>query len=203
LNYVEIINEYCEKLSKKKGERSILKKQLRELKERKESLLKESKAIDKAKVIAQIVAKKTQKNIEYNISQLVTQGLEAIFPEPYSFKLQFVSRRNRAEVDLVFEKNGREVTNILDSGGGGVADIASYLLTIAVFSIHPTRPLLISDEKFKFLHSPIFQEKASKMIKKISKRFDIQVVLISDQPNLYKYADKVIEVKIKDGVSYV
>lgn len=200
---IELINKYVEKINKKKGERNVLRRQLKELVEKEEVLIKESKAIIKAKTIAQVVAQKTQENIEFHISKLITTGLEAVFPEPYSFKLKFVTRRSKTEVDLIFTKYGKEILDILGSGGGGVADIASYLLSIAVFSIHPTRPLFIRDENFKFLHSEVFQEKASRMLKKVSEKFGIQIVLISDQKALYKYADNIINVKIKNGVSYI
>lgn len=198
----EVVKKYNTKLSTKKGEENVLREQHRELKMIEKKLITKYQAIEKAKVIAQIVAKQTQKKIEYHINGLVTSGLEAVFPDPYSFHLKFVTRRNKTEADMVFKKYGKETDDILNSGGGGVADIASYLLSIAVFSINPSRPIFIRDENFKFLHNTVFQEKASLMIKKMSDKFNIQMILISDQPSLYKYADKIINVKIVNGVSY-
>jgi len=200
---IESVNKSIDKLKIMRGEENVLRKQLRELRIEKKEISKKIVNVEKAKVIAQIVAQQTQKKVEYHINGLVTSGLKSVFPEPYQFQMKFIVRRNKTEVDLVFKKYGKEITDILNSGGGGVADIASYLLSIATFSIHPSRPIFIRDENFKFLHSIEFQEKASLMIKKISEKFGIQMILISDQPSLYKEADNVINVKIKKGVSYI
>lgn len=200
---IEKINEAYDKVTKMRGEENLLRKQLKEYRMEKRKAVIEHYNVEKAKVVAQEVARQTQKKVEYHINGLVTSGLEAVFPEPYTFKLKFVPRRNKTEVDLIFEKYKHPTSDILGSGGGGVADIASYLLSIAVFSIKPSRPIFIRDENFKFLHSPVFQEKASSMIQKVAKKFGIQMILISDQINLYKDADKIINVKIKKGISYV
>jgi DNA repair exonuclease SbcCD ATPase subunit len=203
MELIEQIEEYNEKLTKMRGAESVLNKQLKELKQEEKEMNKEILAVQKAKVIAQTVAQQTQQKITFHINNLITSGLEAVFPEPYKFELRFTTRRNKTEADMLFIKNGNEVDDILSSGGGGVADIASYLLSIAVYSINPTRPIFVRDENFKFLHSEEFQEKASLMIKKVSEKFGIQMILISDQEKLYQNADNVIRVKIKDGVSYI
>lgn len=197
------IQQLFDKLTKMRGEEGLLRKQLKDVKVNETKLSSEIRNIEKAKVIAQEVSKATQDKVTYHINGLVSSGLEAVFPDPYTFNLKFVTRRNKTEADLVFIKNGNETTDILNSGGGGVADIASYLLSIAVFSVNPSRPILIRDENFKFLHSVVFQKKASSMIKKVSERFGIQMILISDQPALYSCADKVIMTKINKGISSI
>jgi len=197
------IQQLLNKLIKMRGEEDLLRKQLKDTKIDEKKILSEISNIEKAKIIAQEVSKATQDKVTYHINGLVTSGLEAVFPDPYTFNLKFVTRRNKTEADLVFIKNGNETTDILNSGGGGVADITSYLLSIAVFSVNPSRPILVRDENFKFLHSVAFQKKASIMIKKISEKFGIQMVLISDQPALYSCADKVIMTKINKGVSSI
>lgn len=197
------IQQLFDKLTKMRGEEGLLRKQLKDVKIDEKKITFEIDNIEKAKVIAQEVSKATQDKVTYHINGLVTSGLEAVFPEPYTFNLKFVTRRNKTEADLVFIKNGNETTDILNSGGGGVADIASYLLSIAVFSVNPSRPIFIRDENFKFLHNVEFQKKASIMIKKVSEKFGIQIILISDQPALYSCADKVIRTKINKGVSSV
>lgn len=197
------IDDLLAKLSKMRGEENLLRKQLKEAKETRKELLSKIESIDKAKVIAQEVAKKTQEKITFHINGLVTNGLEAVFPEPYTFNLKFVTRRNKTEADLVFLKNGKESSDILNSGGGGVADIASYLLSVAIFSVNPSRPIFLRDENFKFLHSIEFQEKASLMIKKLTDKFGIQMILISDQPALYSCADRILQTKIDRGVSAI
>jgi DNA repair exonuclease SbcCD ATPase subunit len=157
----------------------------------------------KARTIVQTVARATQEKIEFHISNLVTMALAAVFPEPYEFKLSFVERRNASEADLIFSKNGNEISDILAYGGGGIADVANFALIISLWALKKTRPTFITDEPLKFLHSPIYQEKASIMMKMLCDKLGIQLVIVSDQQNIIAAADKIIRIGCKDGVSFV
>jgi ABC-type cobalamin/Fe3+-siderophores transport system ATPase subunit len=130
-------------------------------------------------------------------------ALASVFPEPYIFQLRFVQKRNKTEAELIFSKNGNETDDILNTGGGGVADIASIALRISLWSIKKTRPTLILDESLKFLHSPEYQEKASQMLKEVSSKLGLQIIMVSDQKNILEYADKVIKIVNYNGISKV
>lgn len=157
----------------------------------------------KARSIVQIVAKATQENIEFHISKLVSMALASVFPEPYEFQIRFVERRNTTEADLIFLKNDNETDDILNTGGGGVADIASFALRVALWSLKKTSPTFILDEPDKFLHNPMYQRKASEMMKELCDKLCIQIIMISDQQNIIDAADKIIKVTNEKGVSKV
>lgn len=157
----------------------------------------------KARTVVQTVAKLTQEKIELNISSLVTMALATVFPDPYTFSLRFVERRNTTEADLIFSKNGNETDDLLNTGGGGVADIASFALRIALWSLHKTRATFILDEPDKFLHNPEYQEKASAMMHELCEKMGIQIILVSDQERIIAAADKVIRIANKNGISEV
>jgi len=53
------------------------------------------------------------------------------------------------------------------------------------------------------LHNPIYQEKASELLKEVSDRLGIQMIIVSDQQSLLKSADKVIEIVNINGISIV
>lgn len=191
------------KLHQQQGQRDLLKKQ----KSAAEAAKKEQTAYYenalKARVIVQTVAETTQKRIEYHISSLVSTALAAVFPNPYTFDLKFVQRRNKTEADLVFSKNGNATSDILNNGGGGVADIASLALRIALWSLRKTAPIFILDEPDKFIHSPIYQEKASQMIKELSSKLEFQTIIISDQSHIISAADNVINIENINGEAKV
>lgn len=190
-----------DKLNQDKGKRNLL---IEQLKQSEENATKYETLYEnclKARMVVQEVAESTQKSIEFHISNLVTMALASVFPEPYEFNLRFVQRRNKTEADLIFSKNGNETDDILNAGGGGVADVASLALRIALWSVKKTRPTFLLDEPTKFLHNPTYQEKASEMIKEISSKLGIQIIMVSDQYDIIKSADKVIKIKNKDGVS--
>jgi ABC-type cobalamin/Fe3+-siderophores transport system ATPase subunit len=190
-------------LLRKQGQKDLLIEQKKVIKK---ALNDEKEYYDlslKARAIIQIVAESTQKSIEYHISNLVTMALSSVFPEPYEFQLRFTQRRNKTEADLIFIKQGKETDDILNTGGGGVADIASLALRMSLWSIKKTRPVFLLDEPTKFLHNPIYQEKCSEMIKEVSRKLNLQVIMISDQQSIIKSADKVINVENIKGVSKV
>ncbi len=157
----------------------------------------------KARAFVQTVAKETQQKIEFEISNLVSMALASVFPDPYEVQLKFVERRNATEADIIFLKNGNETDDILNNGGGGVADIASFALRVALWKIKKSRPTFILDEPDKFLHNPGYQEKASLMMKELCDKMGIQIIMVSDQANIIAAADNIIRVEQENGISIV
>lgn len=203
IDYTEQLNNIKMYLSEQEGRRKLFVEEKEKLEREKTELSAKMDNLLKARSVVQIVAEQTQKKLEYHISNLVSMALASVFPEPYIFNLRFVQKRNKTEVELVFTKNGNETDDILNSGGGGVADIASIALRISLWSIKKTRPTLILDEPLKFLHSPEYQEKASQMLKEVSEKLGLQIIMVSDQRNILEYADKVISVVNKNGTSTI
>jgi hypothetical protein len=197
------ITRLRQKLDEESGKKSLLTKQLEQIEEERSEKVLSLENHQKARAIVQIVAEQTQKQIEFHISNLVSLALASVFPDPYEFKLSFVPRRNKTECDLLFTKRGKESDDILFTGGGGVADIASIALKIACWSIKKTRPFMLFDEPLKYLHNPVYQEKASELFKRISEELKIQIILVSDQEAIVKAADKVFDVINIKGVAKV
>jgi len=198
---LEMLRKHIER---KKGEQSLLLSQKKEAEKKKTSLEEYYENTLNARIVVQLVAEGTQKHLEYQISSLVSAALASVFPDPYTFELRFVQRRNKTEADMIFIKNGNETDDILNSGGGGVADISANIsLPFALWSIKKTRPFFLIDEPTKYLHNPLYQEKASAMIKEVSKQLRIQILMVSDQDSIIKSADRVFVCENKKGVAYV
>lgn len=155
----------------------------------------------KARVIVQIVAEQTQSKMQYHIANLVSMALAAIWPDPYTFHVEFVQKRNQTECNLKLEKNGHFISPMYASGGG-VKDVVSFALKIAAWSIKPTRNVFILDEPFKFV-SVDLQEKCSEMVTEISRNLNMQIIMNSHLPNMITAADTVFSVEQEDDVSTV
>lgn len=155
----------------------------------------------KARLVVQVVAEQTQKKIEYHISNLVTMALASVFPDPYEFALRFTQRRNKTEADLIFIKNGNEGVPD-DMAGGGTLDVASFALRVAIWSIKPTRNVLILDEPGKFISRDL-QMKFSKMIKHLSEKLMLQFVIVSHIPEITDSSDRVFRVNKLEGVKEI
>lgn len=199
----ETLKRMKDRLTSELAKREMLQENLSAAKKAKKINLEKLEDTQKARSIVQLVAEETQKKIEVHISNLVTMALKAVYPEnPYDFKLRFVLRRNKTEADLVFVKGENETDDILNAGGGGPADIAAFALRIACWSLKKTRNVFLLDEPFRCI-SQDKQEKCSEMIKEISGRLGIQIILISHLPDIIGSADKVINVKNINGESQV
>lgn len=158
---------------------------------------------EQAKAIITEVGIKTQQQLQFHISDITSLALDAIFTDPYSLKLEFVKRRDKVECDILFTRDEMEVDPLSASGGGAV-DVASFALRIASWSLQRphTRNVIIMDEPLRFL-SVDNQERASVMIKEISKKLGIQFIIVTHEQALTPYADKVFEVSINKGVSKI
>jgi hypothetical protein len=197
-----MIQQLRNKLEQKKGQRGILLSQQQSTQDKIIYHTKQVEFANKAQLIIQYVAKQTQQELEFHISNLVSMALESIFPNPYEFKLEFVIRRNKTEADLWFVKNGERV-NPLMAAGGGVVDVAAFALRIALWSLgNPkSRNIIILDEPFRFLSNDL-QPKASLLLKELSDKLNLQILMITHNQNLVEAADKVFNINIDNkGVS--
>ena len=159
---------------------------------------------EEAQSIIQQISCLTQEQLTYHVSDLVSLALAAVFEEPYELLIEFVLRRNRTEADLYFVRDGKKIDPMSASGGGAV-DVASFALRVALWSLaNPrTRNTLILDEPLHFLKGNELPEKGSLMMKSISEKLGLQILMISHIPDQIEGADKVHTVVLRKGVSYV
>lgn len=181
------------KLNEAKAKKKILKKSLAELKDSAIEQRKEKEAAEKARIVLQEVAQATQAKLEYNIENLVTLALHSVFPDPYNFKVQFLQKRNKTECELLFEKN-ETYFKPLESSGGGPIDVASLALRLTFWKLTKSRPVLILDEPLKFVSSDL-RSFCGKILKDLSEKMGVQIIMISHLSELLEYADNVIDIE--------
>ncbi len=161
-------------------------KEFNSLKEYNENLLK-------ARIIIAETGKYTQTYLKEYIESMVTTALQSIFEEDYQFIIDFDIKRNKPEAKISLKIRGEEV-DPRDSVGGGVLDVASFALRLVLWSIKTPKSdnVIILDESFKFLHGKM--ENVSKMIKDLSKKLDLQFIIISQLEEFSENADKIFVV---------
>ncbi len=197
------LKEIRSSIDRAKGARDEIESSIHSLTEEISILKKEITYSEKAQVIIQTVAKETQQELEYHISDIVTLALETIFDDPYTFGLEFVLKRNKTECNLYLEKNGERIKP-LDAAGGGVVDVVAFSLKIALWTLQQprSRNCMVLDEPFKFLSKDLLP-RASELLKELSEKLNLQFIMVTHLDELTDCADKTFNVKIKKGVSQI
>lgn len=203
-----LISEIQRKVDQLKGQFIQLKRDARKLKKDTIQLKKNAELLQQAREIIKLVAIKTQSEISFHIEDITGLALTSIMEHPYELKLEFVERRDRIECDFLFVREDLQIDPY--EGGGGALDIGSFALRVASLSMQefPSRSILILDEPFKHLKGERDNEKMLEMLLQISKRLNIQVIMVSDErvdrSITMDYSDKLFHVKSnKKGVSTV
>lgn len=197
------VNELRMSLERRKGQQEQIERSIERLSidENKKSL----RVHEKAKGVIQQVGLKTQQQLSYNISEITSMALDAVLDDPYELELEFVERRNKTECDIYFVRDGIRIDPFL--GGGGAIDIAAFALRIASWSMQTprSRGVLVLDEPFKHLKGEQANRKVLEMVKEISSKLGIQIIMVSDErvsrEATIEATDKLFETSIKRGVT--
>lgn len=136
-------------------------------------------AIIKAQEVAQQIAQEVQQQAHDQIAGVVSRCLEAVFEEPYEFKIHFERKRGRTEARLVFERDGMEI-DPMSASGGGIIDVAAFALRLSCLSLSqpPLRRFIVLDEPFRFL-SEEYRDRAKILLESLAEEMGIQILLIT------------------------
>ena len=169
-------------------------------------LVKEKRRLhqhEQARELIREAGLRTQRELQYHISDITSLALDAVFDDPYQLTVEFVQRRNKTECDLYFVRDGEKI-NPLEASGGGAVDVAAFALRIASWSMQRPKSnnVIILDEPLKYL-SENYQERGSAMIKEISQRLGVQFIIVTHSDVLASSADKVFRTTIKKGITSI
>lgn len=189
-------------ITKKVNEKEYIKTEIQKLKETKLNFKKSIIRKEKALELVKDVALKTQQQLSFHLSEMVTMGLNTVFEDSYEFVVDFKASHGKTVCDLNFKK-GEELVDPLRFSGLGAADIAAFALRCAAWSMDKQyRNVLLMDEPFKHLDVG-HHGKAGKMVKTLSEKLGLQIIMISHSEKVTQYADRVFQVSMKKGISKV
>ena len=134
---------------------------------------------EEAQQILQAVVQTVQREIHTRVASVVCRCLEAVFDEPYEFRIHFERKRGQTEARLVFVRDGAEIDPI-SASGGGVVDVASFALRLACLMLTrpPVRRLVVLDEPFKFV-SKGYRPAVRAMLETLSTEMGVQFVVVT------------------------
>jgi DNA repair exonuclease SbcCD ATPase subunit len=158
-------------------------------------------SLEKVQALIQTTAQETQEKLRYHIEDLVQTALESCFPGEYDFFVKFEIKRGKTEARMYLEKDREEIPP-MDGTGGGVVDIVSLALRLVSWTFSGTSHVLILDEPMKWL-SVDLRPIAGEMLRELSKKLGIQIILVTHDPEIINVSDKVFKVSQSKGKSKV
>ncbi len=187
----------------------VLRLETEELKREKQNLsdLKRNEInLEQARETIQIVSRKTQEVLEYNLNEIVTKAMSTVFDDPYEVKIEFVAKRNKTEAEIWFVRGGAKYSPLASTGGGAV-DVAAFSIKLALWSLKAkkTRKCLIFDEPFKNVNDPSreLHERLSEMVADLCEELGIQIIMVSLESEMVDNSDNAVQIKKKGGRSVI
>lgn len=202
---MERIEKIKNLLNKSKGVKHLISKQLDENKQELKTVNSKIKLLEEAQLFLQTIAQKTQQKLKFQIEDVVNIALDTVFPNEYEFEILFNISRGKTDAELVFKdkRSGKRIDPI-EASGGGVCDVCSFALRIACYALqNKTDNIIILDEPMKFVSKDLVNRTAE-ILKTLSDKLDLQILMVTHIPEFIDVADKVFEVKKnKEGVSEI
>jgi len=169
-----------------------LKKQIDDLKEKyidtlklrktEQEKLKQAKEqlgdILRAQEIAQEAAEEIQQQVHKQIANIVNKCLQAIFPNPYEFKINFIRKRGKLEADLLFIRDGKERKNV----GGGVIVIVAFALRLSSLLLSkkcPRRTMALDQPFGDVSKDKGYLERVPEMLVMLAEEFGFQFIQVT------------------------
>jgi DNA repair exonuclease SbcCD ATPase subunit len=150
--------------------------------------------------IVQYTSGHTKESFRTYINTVVSEAIGLMFPG-YSFRLDFVERRNRTEADLWVVDADGNLGDPISAFGGGLVDITSFALRIICYSCDHKAPLLVLDEPFRFVSRDLLMV-AADILKKVAEDWGVQIILVTHEEE-FIHGDNIFTIIKEKGISKV
>lgn len=166
-----------------------------------ENMVETKKELDTVIQFFEKVIDMNTKSTRNFIESLVNDGIEYIIGDnSVSISIESSIKNNKVQYSINIIDNKNNIEGGIESFGGGILAIISFIFRIVIMHISKMFPLIVIDENLTFV-SFHYQERLSKFIKQISSQFSINVLMISHSPKLNTHADKIYIMDKQNGIS--
>jgi len=163
------------------------------------SLEEEISLLDKVSLLYKHLIDTQLDKKKEKIEKLVTFGLKTVFPDQnLKFHINLDQKYNGIYTTFTTEKVGEAIGNVLDSFGGGLVNVESFLLRIITLFQANLSPFFFLDESFSHL-SEEYVPNCGELLKKLCQDLGITVFLITHQQLMLNSADKVYSASLQKG----
>ena len=167
-----------------KGQRKILRDQVRSSKQIIKETEQELEDHQEARRLISLASELAQKQFKNSVENLVTSAIRGVFGPGYAFVLDIRKSRNKTECRPLVQE-GDELYEPKDDMGGGIVDVISIAWRFVMWSLKKkTRPFFLLDEPFKFVGKGEMLDKAGQLLVKLSRKLKVQILIITHEPQL-------------------
>ncbi|AEE91441.1 conserved protein of unknown function [Tepidanaerobacter acetatoxydans Re1] len=163
--------------------------------------------LEQVRFLLQRTSEYAREQIKQQIEMLVTHCLQFVFGPNLEFEIELNEVRGKANAEFYVISTYDDVkikTKPQDARGGGIVDVISLALRIAVIqstNAYKEGPLIL-DEPAKHVSNEYIGNVAQ-LLKQISDIFHRQVIMVTHNQYLSEIADLAYKVELKNGVSEV
>lgn len=186
------------------GERDLLNKQLEELSQDLQSTTTSLDICQKTIVLLQKASEYARQQMKNTIESIVTNALNVVFANDTKFEIELGTRGGNPTAEFYVVTPEGLKCNPIDAKGGGLVDIISMGLRLAVLELYQPKiggPIIL-DEPGKMV-SAEYAEGMAYFLKEYGNRVGRQIIVITHNGVLAAVGDKSFNVNIKNGISEV
>lgn len=188
----------------KKGKQEVLQQQFQEALAKAAKAQEQLALFEKVSVLLQKTSEFARQQAKARIEEIVTSALSVVFDTGYKFWLELTVRANRPECDYYLEADGVTVRlEQPDFGhGGGVIDVITLALRLAIAELEGVKGPLLLDEVGKHI-SAEYSANVAFFLAEYSKQFGRQIILVTHNDSLAAAGKRSFLVSQKSGRSEV
>ncbi len=191
------LSQYQEVYQKALIERNHLDTQGKKIIQELLALESQLQILDRVQTYIQVKAQETQNQLSIKVEDLVQLGIDTCFPGIFQFKLEFKPNgRGKTDACLDLIQDGWPI-DPLESCGGGVASIEAFGLRIASWSLQQNNNVMWLDEPFKDINGESIKRAACEVLREVSHRLGLQLIIITGDPHIVEVADQVVDMSIR------
>jgi DNA repair exonuclease SbcCD ATPase subunit len=164
--------------------------------------------LERVTILLNSLGEERQLKAQQTIEELVTRGIQTIFDDNLSFHIVQTVKGKTANVEFILRSTHEDSvieTAVLEARGGGLAVTIGFLLRVVVMLLRKgTREqnILLLDETFSHV-SAEYLEGVGDFLKEIVEKTNIQIVMVTHQPEFASFADRVYRFSREDGKTSV
>lgn len=179
---------------------ALLRKQAKQADERAVAALSEADLTLQARLLLETYSEDEQEALRRRVEGLVSRGLQVIFGDDYGFRVEVGQERGQAAMWFRVTSGSGE-RDPLQSHGGGVVNVVSFVLRVVVAALTPgLSKTLILDEPFAQL-SQEFLEPMGAFLRELVDATGLQLVVVSHEPEIAAIADRAYRLSKRGGVT--